>query len=285
MDNEENQEVEQVEQPVVEQSGNEAQEIAQPEEQKVVTPVVEKATEGLKPQVEAIDEMGVPYKNRYMEYQRKYQKLEEKVNQLEQKKQQPETAKYTVEQLRAFAISTEDANNRAWALSELDKMSEEKLNNVVESKLSTIQKQQQETVIRQQTLRSVVDRNPDIVVKDANGNLVGFNNNSPLYNRINFYMQNPKIAEQPEALEIAEAFAYRDLAHAQKPVISKTIEKQANQIKSLQKKTMVEGSGKNSNVKVSSRQAAIDKVKQTGSVNDASNAMGAILRDAGILTD
>lgn len=285
MDNEENQEVEQVEQPVVEQSGNEAQEIAQPEEQKVVTPVVEKATEGLKPQVEAIDEMGVPYKNRYMEYQRKYQKLEEKVNQLEQKKQQPETAKYTVEQLRAFAISTEDANNRAWALSELDKMSEEKLNNVVESKLSTIQKQQQETVIRQQTLRSVVDRNPDIVVKDANGNLVGFNNNSPLYNRINFYMQNPKIAEQPEALEIAEAFAYRDFAHAQKPVISKTIEKQANQIKSLQKKTMVEGSGKNSNVKVSSRQAAIDKVKQTGSVNDASNAMGAILRDAGILTD
>ena len=103
--------------------------------------------------------------------------------------------------------------------------------------------------------------------------------------RMSYYMQNPDIASRPEALTIAEKFAAADLYYAQKPSIQKTISKQTNQIKSLQKKTMVEGGGNNSNVQVSSRQAAIDKAKQTGSIKDASNAMGEILRAQGLMSD
>jgi hypothetical protein len=289
MEIEKEQEVEQVVEQSTEanESSNEVQEVAQPEEKSVETPVEKKSVpEVRQPQVEEFDEMGVPYKNRYMEMQRKFKNLEDKFEKIQtQTTKQPETQKYTAEQLRAFAISTDDANNRAWALNELEKVSEEKFNSVVENKLSTIQKQQREDNIRLQTFNGVVTRNPDMVVKDSNGNIVGFNTTNPLYNRMDFYMRNSEIASRPEALEIAEAFAYRDIAHAQKPVINNTIQKQANQIKSLQKKTMVEGSGKNSNVKVSSRQAAVDRAKQTGDIKDAANAMGAILRDAGIISD
>jgi hypothetical protein len=274
--------------PAPVESSNEVQETAQPETEQTETPVAEETVpvpEVRQPQAETVDEMGVPYKNRYMETQRKLQKLEETVTQLQQAKQQPETPKYTVEQLRAFAATTDDTNSRIWALNELDKVSKEELRSIVRNETQSLQKQQQETNIRQQTFNTVISRNPDLAVKDTNGNFLGFNEKSPLYNRMNFYMSNPEIAARPEALEIAEAFAVRDLTYAQKPVINKTIEKQANQIKSLQKKTMVEGAGKNSNITVSSRQAAIDRVKQTGTVKDAAVAMGAVLKDAGLMSE
>lgn len=48
---------------------------------------------------------------------------------------------------------------------------------------------------------------------------------------------------------------------------------------------MVEGAGNNAQQGKSSRQEAIERVKQTGSMKDAEVAMGHILRDSGILKD
>ncbi len=278
-----------VESSTIEQevSSNDDQEVAQTEQTEVVeTPVEKSVPEVRKPLVEEVDEMGVPLKNRLAEAQRKLQQREKELEEARQaKQQQPEEQKYTKEQLRAFAVSTEDQQSRIWALNELEKVSSEEQRRIVKEELTGLQRQQQETSIRQQTLNSVVQRNPDIAVKDSAGKFVGFNPQSPLYQRMNFYMSNPRIAQQPDALDIAEAYALRDIGYAQKPVADKTISKQANQIKSLQKKTMVEGAGSNSNVSVSSRQAAIERAKQTGSVQDASDAMGQILRDGGMMSD
>jgi len=268
------------------ESSNEVQETAQPETKEVVeTPKVETAPVVREQQVEPVDEMGVPLKNRLAEAQRKLRKYEEDEKLRTTQQQQPETPKYTKAQLTAFAASTDDQNSRLWALQELDKLSNEEQRRIVKEEFSGLQKQQQEMTVRQQTFQSVIQRNPDLAVKDPNGNFLGFNPQSPLYQRMNFYMAHPDIVARPEALEIAEAFAIRDLTHAQKPVVAKTIEKQANQIKSLQKKTMVEGSGNNSNVQVSSRQTAIEKAKQTGKVSDAAVAMGQVLRAGGIMSD
>ena len=282
---EEIQDVNTIEPSAIDESSNEVQEVAQSEEQEVVeTPQVEEpAPEVSKPPVEEVDEMGVPYKNRYMEAQRKLQKLEEEKSQ--PKQQQPEEQKYTAEQLRAFAISTDDPQNRAWALNELDKISRSESVKIVRDELTNLQKQQMDVATRQQTFASVVQRNPDIAVKDPTGKIIGFNTQSPLYNRMNFYMQNPDVANRPDALYVAERFAKADLADGQTPVIQQTIAKQNSQIKNLQKKTMVEGGGNNSQVQVSARQAALDKAKQTGNIHDASNAMGALLRDAGLMSD
>jgi len=268
-------------------SSNDEQETAQPEQTEVVeTPVEKSVPEVRQPLVEEVDEIGVPLKNRLAEAQRKLQQRERELEEARtQKQQQPVEQKYTAEQLRAFAASTEDQQSRIWALNELEKVSREEQRRIVKEELTGIQNEQQEKTIRQQTLNNVIQRNPDIAVLDASGKLVGFNTQSPLYQRMNFYMSNPRISSQPDALDIAEAYALRDMSFAQKPVVANTIAKQANQIKSLQKKTMVEGSGSNSNISVSARQAALEKAKQTGTVKDASTAMGQLLRDGGILSD
>jgi len=270
-----------------ETSSNEVQETAQPEEQVVAeTPEVETAPEVRQPQVEPVDEMGVPLKNRLAEAQRKLLQREKEIEELRlSKQQQPKEEKYTAEQLRAFVASTDDPQSRVWGLNELDRLSKEEFKTVARNEVQTLQKQQQELQLKQQCFNNVISRNPELAVKDANGNFQGFNPQSPLFNRMNFYMTNPDIASRPEALEIAEAFAMRDLAHATKPVTQQTIAKQANQIKSLQKKTMVEGSGNNSSAEISPRQAAIDKLKQTGKVSDGAVAMGELLRRSGIMSD
>lgn len=285
MEEEIKQDVNTVEPSATEQeSSNEVQEVAQPEKQEVVeTPKVEPAPEVRQPQVEPVDEMGVPLKNRLAEAQRKLRKYEEQ-EKLKQQPQQQSEPKYTVEQLKAFAISAEDPQHRAWALNELDKVSEEKFKTIARTEYQTVAQQQQEAAIRQQTLRDLTQRNPDVIIKDSTGNM-GFNMKNPLAARMQFYMQNPDIVARPDALMIAEKFAAADLYYAQKPVVAKTIAKQASEIKSIQKKTMVEGGGNNSNISVSPRQAAIEKAKQTGHINDAAKAMAAVLRESGTLSD
>jgi hypothetical protein len=273
--------------PAIE-SSNDEQETAQPETKEVVeTPESKQpALEVRQPPVDEVDEMGVPLKNRLAEARRKLQKAERELEEARApKQQQPVEQKYTKAQLTAFAASTDDQQSRLWALEQLDKISNDDQRRIVKEELTGLQRQQTEMNVRKQTFDTVIQRNPDLAVKDPAGNFLGFNTASPLYQRMNYYMTNPDIVARPEALEIAEAFAMRDLAHAQKPVVAKKIETQANQIKSLQKKTMVEGSGSNSNVQVSSLQAAKDKLKQTGKVSDGAKAMGEILRRQGVLSD
>lgn len=272
------------------EQGSEEQGIAQPDEVQTDTQTsTQTVPEVRQPQAEDVDEMGVSYKNRFMESERKRLKLleeqQERLNQNQQVKQEPETQKYTASQLKAFAVATEDPESREWALNELDRISREESLNIVRSELQNYTKKQQDEITKQRVFNEVVNRNPEIVIKDSVGNIVAFNDKSPLFARMNFYMNNKEISSRPDALNLAEALAMRDLAHAQKPIVAKTIEKQANQIKSLQKRTMVEGGGTNSNVSVSSRQAAIERQRQTGSMKDSANAMGAILRDSGLIAD
>lgn len=274
-----------VEQP---ESSNDGQEIAQPGTKEVVeTPKADPALEVRQPPVDEVDEMGVPLKNRLAEARRKQLKAEKELEELRLAKlQQPEQPKYTKAQLTAFAAAEDtDPQSRAWAINEIDKLAKVEMESAIAKKFEEVTKSNTEGQIRQQTFQSVLQRNPDLAVRDPSGNFLGFNTQSPLYQRMNFYMQNPKLVADPQGMEVAEALAFRDLHYAQKPVVAKTIEKQANQIKSLQKKTMVEGSGNNSNVVSSPRQAALEKAKQTGKVADAAVAMGQILRAGGIMSD
>jgi len=289
MENEQEQDlpVAEANEPAIE-SSNDEQETAQPETKEVVeTPESKQpALEVRQPPVDEVDEMGVPLKNRLAEARRKLLKAEKELEEARApKQQQPETQKYTKAQLTAFAASTDDQQSRLWALQELDKISNDDQRRIVKEELTGLQRQQTEMNVRKQTFDTVIQRNPDLAVKDPAGNFLGFNTASPLYQRMNYYMTNPDIVARPEALEIAEALAIRDLHYAQKPVVAKKIETQANQIKSLQKKTMVEGNGSNSNVQISSMQAAKDKLKQTGKISDGAKAMGEILRRQGVLSD
>jgi len=210
--------------------------------------------------------MGVPWKNRAMEYQRKLSAKEsreeeilKKLNNIEQS-QQP---KYTEEDLANYIANPEaDPNQRVAAIKELKRMEEERIRSHVKSELSSYQQEQQDKMIRTQAYGYVQQNFPEAFKKDKAGNLVGWDNNSPLTQWIAQYLNStPRLANDPEGIVAAAKMAYADIAkHSGVQLQQKQMKlKQENRV--LKKGTLVEGSGKKSIESKTSMQKAVEKAK------------------------
>lgn len=231
------------------------------------------------------DDRGVSWKNVAMENKRKFEQSQEKQDEkfqqiLEQVQQGSQKQKYTKSQLRAFSQDQNTpANERMWAEQEIDKMEKAELGNIVEQKLTSYQKQQQDTQMRQQALQTVQQRQPNAFVKNAQGQIVGWNNKSPLTRKIGQYLQDPDIKNNPRGLLVATAMANWDLSQSGQAQTQKL----KQEVREAQKKTMVEGGGKRTTVSKSSLSKAIDRARETGSLKDATVAMGEHLRAKGTI--
>jgi hypothetical protein len=259
---------------------------AQTAEQTVEQPQVQIPPVAGQPTVE-LDEFGVSWKNRAMENKRKFEEANERINRLEQTQAQGQKQEYTEAELTAFANDpTTPTQNKMWALQEAEKVRTKKLEQTVRSVFEGMNQKQRDEMVKQQTFTAVVSRNPDLVVKDSFGNVVGWNNNSPLAQRINFYMQNPKLQNQPEALEVAEAMAIRDIHYGQTSKLQANQQQLKMQVKNLQKQTLVEGNGKTvPQGSVSPTSKSVQRARETGNIKDASSAMKDIFKASGVLQD
>lgn len=275
--------------PVEEQPQDvEIQEPIQPEqpvEQDTSTPPVPETGETIQSEV---DELGVPYKNRYMESQRKLDKVTEKLTSFEEKidtlGQGQQEKEYSIGELQAFAQSTDDPNHAQWAWNQVHELEKKESVELIRQEIGKLQEVNQVAKLKEDTFRAVTSRNPELIINDNAGNFVGWNQKSPLFQRMNFYMQNPRVSNNPDALDIAEALAMRDLTRSQTPQVVNKLAQQKNQISSLQKKTLVEGQGSQVQGTTSPRQAAIEQAK-SGTMKDAQTAMDAILRATGQIND
>ena len=284
---------EEVKEVVKEDVVDSAQQQEAVQEQETASPETEtvekvKLPEVSEPQVSNdLDEYGVPWKNRAMEYKRKMEKEQRERTESQQNQQinQQPQRENTIPELEAFALDAENPAHKQWAMSEIERLRDRKYQEMLDKKLASGREQQQVETLKTQTFNSVISRNPDLVIKDEAGNFKGWNANNVVFKKINQYMQNPEIANHPRALEIAEAYAKRDLFSSQAPVINNKLEKQANALKSLQKKTLIEGAGNQTQQSISTKSAAIDKLKQTGSSKDARSALGEVFRSQGIIKD
>jgi len=232
-----------------------------------------------------VDEMGVPWKNRAMEFKRKFEdqtnqlsELKEMIQGLQQGSQKP---KYTVAQLRAYAASPDiTTQERVWAEAEIEKLQKAEMERLFEEKLTSLQKKQQANLVRSEALRTVQQRHPEAFNKDAQGRPIGWNNSSPLTQRIAQYMQDPEIANNPRGLLVATAMANWDLSQNTQ-IKSKQLKQE---VKDLQKKTMFEGGGKSQPIEKNPVRKALDNAK-SGSKKDATNAMKEILKARGIIEE
>lgn len=235
-------------------------------------------------QVEAVDEFGVPYKNRAFEWKRKTEELTDKLpdlikdavsQSLGSRQAEPQ---YTVEQLEQFATQTTDPYHATWAKGEIRRLESEQNAKVVRTEIQKWKEEQKAETIKQQSFQFVAQNYPDAFLKDANGNnTYQFNSNHPLTQIIGQLMQDPDLKRRPDGLAIAAELADARYRKQQIPAIQKEQQTLQAQVKHLQKGTLVEG-GKQAQPSIPAHRAAIDRLKQTGSIKDATEAVKLIMK-------
>lgn len=231
-----------------------------------------------------VDEFGVPWKNRAMEMKRKYEdsikKQDEILNKIDglqgQQKQQ-----YSEAELRSYANDPEtNPQHRIWAEGEIQKLRNKEVSETVKKELDNYQSKQDVKVTQAQTYQSVQQRYPDAFLKDGNGAITSWNNASPLTQRISMYMQDPEIANNPRGLMVAASLAYSDIQLGQGQSTQAKTQQLKQQVRTLQKQTMVEGGGQNSDESKTPVRKAVDK-SISGEMGDATQAMKEIFKASG----
>lgn len=237
------------------------------------------------PQAEATDEFGVPWKNRAYEHKRKQEELAERLPTLikdavSQSIGQHQTQQYSIEQLEAFATQTENPAYQTWAKGEIRKLEKDEQAKVVRGELQKWTSQRQAEDVARQSYDYVKKTYPEAFQRDAQGNVLRWNNNHPLTNMIGELMRNPDLKNRPDALVIASDIAYGRYARIHGATSQQKTQALKREVKNLQKGTLVEGGGRDTTPSVPAHRAAIDRLKQTGSIKDAQAAIAAVMKRA-----
>jgi hypothetical protein len=253
------------------------------------TPVVEPAPIPAVPAANLdVDEFGVPWKNRAMEWKRKSEEVIEKLPQMiEEKLQkvtQPQTPTYTYEQLEVYKQQNQnDPNIVAWVVGEQRKIQTTEQRKLIEEVVGGREQAIKVERVREDAVKYVQKEYPEAFRKDANGNLAGWNEASPLFQHISSLMRDPRLANDPQGLAAAADIAYGRVMRSQAPVLQQKVEQAKADVKQAQKASMTEGSGRRVTVSASPQSGAIENLRKTGSMKDAEAAIGAILRNRGFL--
>jgi hypothetical protein len=241
--------------------------------------------QGQAPQYEAVDEQGVPFKNRYMEAQRKLAELSERQQRMEEtlaKQQAPQERKLTIQELEQYAL--QNPSLRPEVEAEKFNRQQEQLLKAMEERDHRIASQARyESEIREYTNTVLNDpKNKDFIVTNAMGQKI-FNQNHPITQSVAQYLQDPRLKGQPDAIVIAAKLArtdYADQIATKATTQAKVL--QAN-LKREQKKTMVEGGSAVGRGGGDDLSKAKEELSRTGTSKAAQSAIGALLKKQGIL--
>jgi len=254
-------------------------------QQEKESPIQETPTQTPPQVADALDEFGVPYKNRAFEWKRKAEDLTEKLPSLleetvqkafQQYGQPAQQKEYTISELERYAI--DNPEYRPWVEEQKATLIKKQLVGEMDAKIKATETQRQADVRKQQSLHYVMQTYPDIFAKNQQGQIVGWNQQHPLTQQIGNIMQDPRFANDPEGLMAASDIAYARYSRSQQPVIQQKEQQLKAEVKQLQKKTLVEGGSKQGVQVVPEHRALIEKAKQTGSVKDVAKALEAMTK-------
>lgn len=249
------------------------------------------------PEVEAVDETGVPYKNRYMEAQRKLSEVPQTIERtieevLSRKQAAPQQQEYTIEQLETFA--QQDPKWRPWVESQKAEIMKRDLKQSMQGEIKAIETAKQADVTRYQAEQWVVNH-PKFKECFVNNPMTGqkmFNQAHPLTQLISGYLsqQDPatgkRVGDRPDGLAVAAKMAYGDYALSNDGKSLSTVKTQKKVIKQLEKKTLIEGGGSsNPQVAGDNYKRAMEELAKTGSPKSAREATREYLKRKGILKD
>ena len=221
-----------------------------------------------------VDEFGVPWRNRAAEWKRKSEDNTTQLSELKGMVQGLQTTqqqtKPTKEQLMAFISNDEtEPGHRTWALKEMDKLGEVKVSETIRKEFVAYETKHKAEKQKADTFDFVIQRHPEITIKDNAGNFVGWNTKNPIVQRMDVYMRNPDIANNPGGLRVALALAKDDLSGNQVA----TQQQLQTQVKTLQKGTLIEGGSPAPIGGVDNLTRAKENLRKTGSKKDALTAV------------
>lgn len=228
-----------------------------------------------------------PQLNYDSEWKRKHDQLVDSIPQIVEetlKKVQvkPPEQTYTIEQLEQIAIA--QPHLRPQVEAEKAKLLKAEIRQENEQTIRTIRQDEQNKVIRQQSEQFVVThpKFKECFVHTPTG--LQWNMANPLSQIMGQILQNPDIKNRPDAMAVAAEIAYGRYVLMGEPKATGQIQQQKRQIKQLQKKTLIEGSGQ------SGQQAggddftkAREDLRRTGSRSDAQKAVGLHLKKMGLI--
>lgn len=223
--------------------------------------------------IEAVDEFGVPYKNRAMEWQRKFNEVanEENIRKvaqevLTQHKQASQEPEYTVEQLEQYAM--DNPSHRPWVEAEKAKLIQKNVAKITEEKVKEVETKQREAMITQQSEQWVVNhpRLQECFVQDPFGKKV-FNTAHPLTQMIGQYLSDPELKKRPDRLVIASKLALADYMDSQATKSQKKVKTLEQNLKKVQKATLIEsGTNQQDVIKNKTKYSrAMESLHSTGS--------------------
>ena len=229
------------------------------------------STQEVKPEVEIKHDR--PEINYAMEAARKSSEALEIVRELQQKQQQvqqqPAQTQYSKAQLRAFAETTTDANSKVWALEEIDKLDKAERQTEYRQIFEGQQQKTQAEMKRTQATNYVAQNFPECFLRDAQGNGVGWDNNSPLTQKIGEYMRHPDLAKNPEGLIAAAKMAAFDLGVSMNRKLQTKVNQTTAQLRKEQKKQLISGGGAQPQVEGGTTKIAklAEQYRKTGDKN------------------
>ncbi len=242
--------------------------------------------------VEEVDSMGVPYKNRYHEMKRKYEDTSTKISNMEsilqnlQTSQQETQQTYTIADVEEYIRTNKDELSPA----QIGQLEQEKSRLLEERIVGTIReenKKQHQAIqaeqIKVQSLQAVAQSFPDAFAKDASGKIIGWDNSSPLTQRIMQYGQDPSISSRPDGLIYAAKLAYADTVTSGLLKANSKVATQQAEIGELQRKTAIEGNGVGNVAGVPTRVSMINEAANSGTRKAARTAFQQMMVDSGRL--
>ena len=208
---------------------------------------VEPSTQEVKTEVDD----GRPDRNLLWENKRKIdeltpviQSLREKLDTLNQTAtQQPQQPQYSKAQLRVFAEAAEDTAHKEWAYAEIDKIDKNERQKELQQLFEGHTKKSQVEQKRIQATNYVAQNFPSCFLKDSAGRFIGWDNSSPMTIKINEYMQNPAMVNNPDGLVAAAKMAAFDLGVGATNKLQTKVKQTTAQLKREQKKQLISGSG------------------------------------------
>lgn len=240
-----------VQPPVVESEGAKDQVDNTPSPEPVVETPVEQPVEQQSPvaKFNEIDE----WKNRYYAEQRRHKELQDQLPKLieetiQRVQPQQKEREFSIAELEQYA--SQNPEYRPWVEEKKAEILLRKQTELMENRLREETRKVEENHMRRQTFEYVKQNIPEAV--DLNTNLG---------KKVAQYMSNPDIGNRADGLYIASKLAWAD---ENLPKMSQEKQALKQEIKSLQKKQLIEPGGRAPVATVSPHRQAINKLKETG---------------------